>query len=158
MYKRQVYTASVYPALAALLGSTYGGNGITTFGVPDERARARLGVDTIQAASGATAARVTFGIAGFTGSLLGAAGGDQRMQSHTHTNTLTDPGHTHFGQFTWSGAGGGTQPTVGSGGFVLDQKTGTSTTGITLTNANVGTGSSQNMMPSIVSFLPLVKT
>ena len=31
------YSSSVYPQLAAQLGSTFGGNGITTFGVPDER-------------------------------------------------------------------------------------------------------------------------
>ncbi len=153
-----VYNVATYPALGAMLGSTYGGNGVTTFGVPDERARARLGVDTIQAASVATAGRVTFAVAGFTGSLLGAAGGDQRLQSHTHSNTLTDPGHTHTITYLMSAlnlnfASGGSQGGAGTVG-----NSGTSTTSVTLTNANVGTGSSQNMMPSIVSFLPLLKT
>lgn len=153
-----IYSTASYTALAQLLGSTYGGNGITTFGVPDERARARLGVDTIQAASGATSARVTFAIAGFTGSLIGAAGGDQRMQSHTHSNTLTDPGHVHFIKGS-SGIGGVTQIVSGASGlFSEDDKTASATTSITITNANIGTGSSQNMMPSIVSFLPLIKT
>ena len=59
------YSSSIYPALAAALGSTFGGNGITTFGVPDERARARLALDTVQSLSGATSARITFGVAGF---------------------------------------------------------------------------------------------
>ncbi len=150
-----VYTASIYPALAAMLGSTFGGNGVTTFGVPDERARARIGVDTVQAASGATSGRVTFAVAGFTGSLLGAAGGDQRLQTHTHG--ITDPGHVHpFGTNVLKGdtsaVGGGA---VGAGNTTISG-TLNATTNITI-NAS-GTGSSQNMMPSIVSFLPLLKT
>ena len=39
------YSTSIFPALGALLGSTFGGNGVTTFKVPDERARVRFGVD-----------------------------------------------------------------------------------------------------------------
>lgn len=35
-----------YPKLAALLGSTYGGNGTTTFGLPDFRGRTGVGVGT----------------------------------------------------------------------------------------------------------------
>lgn len=147
-----VYTSSIYPALAQLLGSTYGGNGITTFGVPDERARARIGVDTIQAASGATAARVTFAIAGFTGSLLGAAGGDQRMQSHVHG--ITDPGHVHvLSPGSYLGVVTAGSNALNSAGSINTQS---ATTNITINNT--GTGSSQNMPPSIVSFLPLIKS
>ncbi len=151
------YSSSVYPALAAQLGSTYGGNGITTFGVPDERARARIGVDTIQAASGATSARVTFAIAGFTGSLLGAAGGDQRLTSHGHTSTLTDPGHSH--PIVVNSSGGGGSVTQGlAGGSSITSAIQTAFTNLAIVNASAGLGSSQNMMPSIVSFLPLIKT
>lgn len=156
------YSTATYTALAQLLGSTYGGNGITTFGVPDERARARLGVDTIQAASGATSARVTFGVAGFTGSVLGAAGGDQRMPTHNHG--ITDPTHGHVGSrgsvagtvssaFTTSALLGGTNTPAND---TQNLTIAASTTGITVNNA--GTGSSANMMPSIVSFIPLIKT
>lgn len=38
-----ILNISSYPALGALLGSTYGGNGTTTFGVPDLRGRSPLG-------------------------------------------------------------------------------------------------------------------
>lgn len=151
------YSTSIYPALSQLLGSTYGGNGITTFGVPDERARARLGVDTVQAASGATAARVTFAVAGFTGSLLGAAGGDQRLQTHSHG--ITDPTHTHsVSNGTTAGQGAGS---FGSG--VAIAPIGNAQIIIVNASTNIsinasGTGSSQNMPPSIVSFLPLIKT
>lgn len=158
------YSSAIYPALSALLGSTYGGNGVTTFGVPDERARARIGVDTVQAASGATSGRVTFAIAGFTGSLLGAAGGDQRQQSHTHSTTELP--HSHTASLRNSGlafaVGGSFIALIGdnqvmSTGAALNAGTvNATTTGLTINNT--GTGSSQNMPPSIVSFLPLVKT
>lgn len=41
-----VFNFASYPALGALLGSIYGGNGTTTFGVPDLRGRAPVGVGT----------------------------------------------------------------------------------------------------------------
>jgi microcystin-dependent protein len=45
---------ATYPALAALFGTTYGGNGTTTFGLPDFRGRVSVGLGT-GSASGATA-------------------------------------------------------------------------------------------------------
>ncbi len=152
------YSASVYPQLFQALGSTFGGNGITTFAVPDERARARIALDTIQAASGATSARITFPIGGFTASIMGAAGGDQRMQTHTHG--ITDPTHAHaFGFPVYNGAGSSLPPVASNATGGIGTYTGTtnnSATGITI-NA-VGSGASQNIPPSIVSFLPLIKT
>lgn len=149
-----VHTASLYPALANRLGSTYGGNGATTFGVPDEMSRIRLPVD-----SSGSAARITTAICGINGTTFGSAGGDQRMQSHTHTNTLTDPGHSHSSvngslYATYAGAAG----SIASGSGFPASQIATASTGVTITNTNVGTGSSQNMPPAIVSFLPLLKT
>lgn len=146
------HTASLYPALAARLGSTYGGNGATTFGVPDEMSRIRLPVD-----SSGSAGRITTAICGINGTTFASAGGDQRMQSHTHTNTLNDPGHSH----TYSAA---PQNSNGANGGSTDaqaittQTTSNATTSITITNASSGAGGSQNMPPAIVSFLPLLKT
>lgn len=142
-----VYTSSIYPALAALLGSTFGGNGITTFGVPDELNRFRLAVAT-------TAVRVTAAISGINGTAFGSAGGSQSLQSHTHT----DAGHTHNVNFGLGilalGAGGSQLGTVGGAGFVSNYTTSIGTASIQAT----GAGSSQNMPPSIISFIPLVKT
>lgn len=147
-----VYTSSVYPALAALLGSTFGGNGINTFGVPDELNRVRLPI-----ASGTTATRVTQAVSGINGTTMGSAGGDQNLQTHSHG--ITDPGHTHV-PITFTILGGGVLA-GGSGGASFVSSPGQ----LTLTNAttnitinNVGTGSSQNMPPAIISFLPLIKT
>jgi microcystin-dependent protein len=43
-----IYSASAYPTLSAGLGSTYGGNGTTTFGVPNLRGRVVVGIDSAQ--------------------------------------------------------------------------------------------------------------
>lgn len=150
-----VHTSALYPALAARLGSTYGGNGITTFGLPDELSRIRLPVDT----SG-SAGRVTQAISGINGTTFGSSGGDQRLQSHTHSSTLTDNGHIH-GQKALAGAGGTSQSASSGGNGInanVNTETANATTGVTLTNANFGTGTAQNMPPAIVDFIPLIKT
>ncbi len=150
-----VYNFSSYTALAQILGSTFGGNGVTTFGVPDERSRQRLAWDNT-----GTANRVTAAGSGINGVAMGAAGGDQSMQSHNHANTATvnDPTHVH----TYTG--------FGASGFDINANAGqtsgtakstqSAATGITVTmnNATTGSGGSQNMPPTIVSFLALIKT
>jgi len=154
------YSASLFPALAASLGSTFGGNGVTTFGVPDERARMRIAVDTN--GPGSFANRVT-SVSGINGSTMGAAGGDERMPLHGHS--ASDSGHTHG--FTVNPTGYATNETLqpghfgggGSSAFTTPTFSGTTAAG----NANIsvtttGSGSSQNMPPTIVSFLALVKT
>lgn len=85
------YTASVFPALAAMLGSTFGGNGITTFGVPDLANRVRIPIDTVGAG------RITFAGSAITGTLLGAVGGAQNQSTViAHTHSVTDAGHFHL--------------------------------------------------------------
>ncbi len=46
-----VHNVSAYPVLGALLGATYGGNGTTTFAVPDLRGRTAVGLGTGDAGS-----------------------------------------------------------------------------------------------------------
>src|SRR5260221_2902228 len=90
-----VFSNSSYTALAQFLGSTFGGNGITTFGVPDERARARIALDTLSLNTGTYAGRLTVAGSNLNGTTMGAAGGSEFMQTHAHTATLVDPGHIH---------------------------------------------------------------
>lgn len=159
------YSTSAYTALAAVLGSTFGGNGITTFGVPDERNRARVGLDvTINTT---TAGRLTAAGSGVNGTTMGAAGGSQFTQTHTHTNVLSDPSHRHAAPagaasfIVNGGTSGGANIALGGGAYnggVASGSTATTSTGISLANASYGSGSSQNVMPIIVSFLPLIKT
>jgi len=142
------YSTATYPALSQLLGSTYGGDGITTFGVPDERSRMRLPVDT-----GATG-RVTSGISGINGTTFGSAGGSQSLQSHKHTFTGNSPGQT------FAISGNATQVQAGSLSFFSYLSSLNLLAAATPTGAisTTGSGGSQNMPPAIVSFLALVKT
>lgn len=63
-----VYNTSAFPYLGARLGSSFGGNGSTTFGVPDLRGRFPLPYD-------GTGTRITVANSGINGQTLGAAGG-----------------------------------------------------------------------------------
>lgn len=67
--------------------------------------------------------------------------------SHTHANTLSDPGHAHnVNSYTSSGA---PLTGVGSSGTFTTLTTTTNTTGITITNvAQGGGGAHNNMQPS----------
>jgi microcystin-dependent protein len=87
-----VYSFAAYPLLASLLLGTYGGNGTTTFAVPDLRGRAVAGRDNM---GGTTASRITAAVSGVTGTTLGAAGGTEKLHQHTHAGTFAASDHGH---------------------------------------------------------------
>lgn len=85
-----VYSVADYPDLGAFLGSTYGGNGTTTFGVPDmytsgQFPRSRTASVTVSTAQTNQNAAHTH-----TFSATSSSNGD-----HVHTTSITDSGHTH---------------------------------------------------------------
>lgn len=147
-----IFNYSDYPSLGRMLGSTFGGNGITTFGTPDERNRMRIPVDTAVAA--VYSDRVTTAGSGIDGRTMNAAGGSQLLQQHLHA--ITDPGHIHGSGWSQPGTGYSTGVNGTASRSLPGQDTAAAFTGITVNNA--GTGNGQNMVPSIVSFLPLIKT
>ena len=80
-----VYDIADYPALGALLGSTYGGNGTTTFGVPDYRGRTPVGAGQGSGLSNRT-----------LGSTFGAESRVLTIDDlPDHTHTFTVPVHSH---------------------------------------------------------------
>jgi microcystin-dependent protein len=117
---------TTYSALYAVVGTTFGvGDGSTTFNVPNYTNRVPYGTT------------------------IGATGGtaDAVVVSHTHTATVTDPGHLHtFQGGTNSGNGG-----AGSGGVVANittLNTSTAVTGISVANSTAGiSGTNQNLPP-----------
>ena len=150
-----VYTATaVYgvgnPApLLNLLGSTFGGNGITTFGVPDLQARVRIPL-------GGATGRVTTAGSGLDGTTINSAGGNQLMQQHTHTwNPTTQTWNLNQGNIPQFGQPG-TGYTGGSNNFAAILPTVSVTPNGTI--GNTGTGASQNMQPTLVSGLSFIKT
>lgn len=156
----QNVSRSTYAALFAIYGTTHGvGDGATTFGVPDLRGRAIFGKDDM---GGSAASRLTTAGSTVDGATVGASGGSQLMQQHTHTLTdpghvhaITDPGHTHN---VLAGTVAGTTVRDTTTGGSNAYATSSATTGITINSAttgitaqNTGTGASQNMPPALVS-------
>lgn len=97
------FSSSTYPALAALLGDTYGIHSGTTYYLPDFRGRVAVGVGlgAGDGSSGTTNSKPT-GTA-LTDRAIGAWGGAQthaltslQMPRHTHI----DAGHTHANSLT----------------------------------------------------------
>ena len=188
----QSLSKTTYDALWQIIGYTYGGSG-ASFTLPDLRGRSIFGKDDM---GGTAASRLTTAISNVDGTTLGAVGGDQRSQLHTHvltdtghTHAITDRQHTHTGTTTTNtgnhehtynypsivsgnilaGSGSGYTlaaigtSTSGAGAHIHDLTVANQYTGITTTQptaanavansitvANYGAGSSQNIPPAIV--------
>lgn len=152
----QGISRTAYSALFALIGTTYGGgDGSTTFNLPDKRGRVSAGFD-----NGDVTGRLN-GIFGVNAAALGSAGGEQghtlttaELAAHSHPSTLTDPGHAH----TFNGGngvpwGGGSGSSSGGGStFAMNAMTmNAAATNITINNASAGGGGAHNnIQPTIV--------
>ena len=142
----QSLDTTTYAALFAVIAYAWGGSG-SNFNVPDLRGRSLFGKDNM---GGSAATRVTTAVSGVDGLTLGAVGGDQHSQLHTHIADVTDAGHTH-GVIGYQTLGGGGSP-QSSATTTAPQtvQTNSSTTGITVVNEDYGTGTSENMPPAAI--------
>ncbi|RKR25994.1 microcystin-dependent protein [Acidovorax sp. 93] len=93
----QLIAISQNSALFALLGTTYGGNGQTTFGLPDLRGRVPMGQGQGPGLSYRNLGEVT-GIENVT--LLST-----NLPAHTHTVSLSSPATTSLGTLMEPGPG-----------------------------------------------------
>ncbi len=139
------------------------GDGSTTYTLPDFRGRARFGLDNM---GGTAASRITTAGSNLNGDTLGAVGGDQAIQGHTHTasssasSAVTDPTHSHteIGVATNNQIGGSYIAATGNdqGVQTTVQQTAASSTGITVattvstTISTTGTGASSNIPPAAI--------
>ena len=90
-------TNTQYADLWSVLGTIYGGSGITAFNLPDLRGRVPAGLDNM---NGSAAGRLTSTVLSASNS-LGATGGAQ-----THTLTTSQmPSHTHNNYYSGSANG-----------------------------------------------------
>jgi microcystin-dependent protein len=139
----QAISRTGFAVLFALVGVTYGGgDGSTTFNLPDLRGRAPYGQDNM---TGSAAGRITAGGGNFDGTVLGNSGGAQNhtqltseMPAHSHAATVTDPQHSHTLPNSSTATAPGNATFLNVGG--ASGNTGTSATGISVTNANTGGG------------------
>lgn len=145
---------TTYSTLFSAIGTTWGaGDGSTTFNIPNMSRRVGMG------AGGSGTATI--------GNAVGNVGGEENhvlitaeLASHTHTASVTDPGHTH--NETVSQAGGGTPGGVQSvsyNGVQISgaQNTGSSGTGISVGNSNTGGGSGHNTIQPSAIVLKIIK-
>ncbi len=124
-----VYNIATFPVVGALLGATYGGNGVTTFGVPNCKTtgrflRSRTGSVAVGTSQSNVIKNHVHPLSGGVATGSAASGG-----AHTHTVTVTDPGHTHT--FTAMQAGGVGAAGGSSGANSTSSTTNSNTTGIT---------------------------
>ena len=146
----QEVSRTTYADLFTAIGTAFGsGNGSTTFNLPDARGRVLAGKDDM---GGTSAGRLTTGGSGVSGNTLGAAGGNQLMQSHTHNGTTGSENATHTHSYVAFGANGyGINANTGQTSGTLGT-TGTQSTNHQhpFTTDSTGSGASQNVQPTIV--------
>lgn len=146
----QAISRTVYSKAFARWGTKFGvGDGSTTFNVPDKTGR-------VSAMMEVAGTRLTAAFFGADSTQLGTVGGSQchtlttaEMPSHTHANSLNDPGHSH--SYTTNAPFGASGAGAGINGTSAGSTTGNSTTGISINNVSAGGGGAHAIVqPTIV--------
>lgn len=157
----QTVLIASYPEFFNVVGTTYGGDGITTCGVPDYRGRVGAGKDNMGGSAANRIGTVSTDSGTIVGTTLGSVGGSSthvqttgELVTHSHANSLSDLGHFHgltgtTGASTNQAQGGNTtSPLYAAGGST---NTNTATTGITLTNVNAGSSNAMAwLQPTLI--------
>jgi microcystin-dependent protein len=121
--------------------------------LPDWRGRQFIAIDTMGNTSANRLADVTFDVG--DASTPGSTGGGARVTltedqipAHTHTATVTDPGHVHttIKPNTRTGTSDGGNPVQNWSGTSGTENVGSSTTGITVANSNTGGGAAHTVL------------
>jgi len=132
---------TTYSALFTVVSTTYGGgDGSTTFNVPNLVGRFIYGANGVATIGGSTTQTLT----------------TSNMPAHSHTITITDPGHTHAMKTELVTSG--TSSTVANN----DEGTGgidgsSATTGISASASTEGSGSSFSIMNPYMTMLYIIK-
>jgi len=162
----QAVSRTTYAALFSVIQTTYGGgDGSTTFNLPDLRGRVVAGKDNM---GGTSANRLTNQTGGVKGDTLGAAGGSethtltvQQLPSHTHSfsgTTSSNGAHSHDFTYNLLGTGSGSSfiragyiGATGGNTNASTQQAGNHTHSFSGTTNNSGGGQPHNnVQPTIV--------
>lgn len=132
---------TIYAALFAVIGTTFGsGDGTTTFTLPDLKNKFAVGAGDLYS--------------------LAATGGskDAVVVSHTHTATVTDPGHTHTipttANVTTSGPNAMEDGSLNGGSYTVPSNT----TGISVSNSTTGESGTNKNLPPYLALYFIIKT
>jgi microcystin-dependent protein len=148
------------PILFARWGTRFGaGDGSTTFNVPDMRECVPQGKSQM----GGVAARGLHVLGVYTTAAINLIGGvigeavhlltTGEMPSHTHTATVTDPGHSHVvhGTVVSNLNNGSTFSAINALSGSTTGVTDNSATGISVTNSATGSGTAHNnLQPTVI--------
>lgn len=157
---------TTYAALYAVIGTTYGaGDGSTTFNLPNLKGRVIVGRDAAQTefdslaeTGGAkthtlTSSEMPVHVHNVSAYSHSASTGNTDLShthtfsgtvvsggAHSHTITVSDPGHVHTRQYGSVNRGSGSTPTTVpvNGGGIPNNDSGSSTTGITASSNSTG--------------------
>jgi microcystin-dependent protein len=143
-----IHNISSYPTLGAGLGSTYGGNGTTTFAVPNLKGRIPVGLDSSQ---------TEFDTRGETGGAKTHTITTAEMPVHTHTQDSHNHEITYNNSTISGGLSGGNALGsfvnwyLGNSAFSADPGNRIKIASSTATNQNTGGGEAHNnLQPYIV--------
>ena len=146
----QLLSIAQYSTLYALIGTTYGGDGQTTFALPDLRSRLAVGEG-----SGPGLTPRTIGTVGGSGNVTLT---QAQMPAHTHMVTAT----TAVGNLTGPGPTAVTAAPDGAGSFLYVVPGSVSITTVAMSPQSVGAaGGSQphdNLMPSLCASFIIATT
>jgi microcystin-dependent protein len=126
------------------------GNGSTTFGIADMRGRVLAASDPTGLVLPTNGFLIGAGAGGSATHVLTAA----EMPSHSHANTLNDPQHSHT--ITGGTVGGTSTANLGTGGLGAPIApsaiaVASALTGLTITNANAGSGNAHSIVqPTLI--------
>lgn len=132
---------TIYSALFAVIGTTFGaGDGTTTFTLPNFENRFPVGAGDLYSVGGTGGSK------------------DAIVVSHTHTATVTDPGHTHSIPTTSNITAGGPNAQedgpLNGGSYTVPSNT----TGISVSNSTTGSSGTGANLPPYLSVYFIIKT
>jgi microcystin-dependent protein len=138
---------STYSALYALIGTTFGsGDGSTTFNLPNYTDRMPIGKGSIAASIGATGGAATTTLS------------SSNLPAHTHSASVTDPGHFHYSYGNGAPNGGGAGSCLTSGGGSGPQQTQSANTNISVAIGSTGSGTAATTISPYLGINFIIKT
>jgi microcystin-dependent protein len=137
----QAISRTTFASLFVLLGTTFGaGNGSTTFNLPNYNDRMPIGAGNLYS-SGAS-----------------AGSKDAIVVSHTHTATVTDPGHTHTISPAYFSASFPNGFTGAGGAGQYGNATQSAKTNISVSNSTTGESGTNANLPPYLGIFFIIKT